>query len=213
MTLKAIGYARVSTSKQADKGHSLDLQLSALRAEAERHGWLFEGVTEEASARSLNRRPVLEAALKELQQGAASVLIVHRLDRLGRSVRDIVTLSDRATAEGWRLIFTEQAIDSSTATGRLTLGLLASVAQYDNELRSERIKEGLQEARAKGVRLGRRLELEQETAAYVSHLRCSGMTYREVSERLNEEAVPTARLAKWAPATVRQVLLSRSLPA
>lgn len=209
MSTKALGYARVSTSRQADTGHSLDLQLAALRAEADRHGWTFEGVTEEGSARSITRRPVLQAALKELASGAASVLIVHRLDRLGRSLKDVLTVVETANRQGWRIVFTEQAIDSSTSTGRLTLGLLGSVAQYDNELRSERIKEGLAEARAKGTRLGRALELDSETVRRLADLRASGLTLQQVADTLNADGTPTARGGSWYPATVAKALKAR----
>lgn len=210
MTQTAIGYARVSTSKQADTGHSLDLQLTALKAEAQRHGWTFEGVTEEGSARSITGRPVLQDALKQLASGAASVLIVHRLDRLGRSLKDVLTIVADAERQGWRIVFTEQSIDSSTSTGRLMLGVLGTLGQYDNELRSERIKEGLAEARGKGVRLGRPLKLSEETASLVADLRASGLTLQAVADRLNADGVPTAHAAAaWYPSSVRAVIKAR----
>jgi DNA invertase Pin-like site-specific DNA recombinase len=210
MTTRAIGYARVSTSRQADTGQSLAVQTDALRAEAERRGWTFEGVTEEASAKTL-RRPILQAALDQLASGAASVLIVHRLDRLGRSLKDVLTIVDRANKEGWALVFTEQDIDTSTSAGRLMLSMLGAVAQFDNELKSERIKEGLANARFQGQRLGRPLEIDGHIVVRMFHLRRDGLSYAAIAERLNADQAPTARGGSWYAATVRTALNAREL--
>jgi DNA invertase Pin-like site-specific DNA recombinase len=210
MTTKAIGYARVSTAKQADTGHSLEVQTSALQAAAERNGWSFEGLTEEGSGKSLARRPILQAALQQLAEGAASVLIVHRLDRLGRSLKDVLTIVEKADREGWTLIFTEQSIDSSTSAGRFTLSLFGAVAQFDNELRSERIREGLVQARANGKHLGRPLELAEATVRRIAAMRSEGLTLTAIADALNADGTATARAGgSWYPATVAKALKAR----
>src|SRR4051794_29938711 len=85
---RALGYCRVSTGGQVDSGAGLDAQRTALQAEADRRGWKLELVIEEGlSAKDLNR-PALSAALARLDKGEADVLMVSKLDRLSRSVKD-----------------------------------------------------------------------------------------------------------------------------
>src|SRR3954454_10459293 len=101
---KAIGYCRVSTGEQVNSGAGLAAQRAALEAEASRRGWNLELVVEDgASAKDLNR-PALGAALARLDRGEADVLMVSKLDRLSRSVKDFGGLLDRATKRKWSVL-------------------------------------------------------------------------------------------------------------
>ena len=137
---RTIGYARVSTSEQ-----DLALQLDALRNHGVTDALLF---TDKASG-SKSDRPGLEACLKTLQSG--DVLLVWRLDRLGRSVAHLVGLVEqlRQRGIGFRSIC-DGAIDTTTATGELVFHIFSALAQFERRLIVERTKAGLVAARARG---------------------------------------------------------------
>ena len=137
---RTIGYARVSTSEQ-----DLALQLDALR----NHGVIAALLFTDKASGSKSDRPGLEACLKTLQAG--DVLLVWRLDRLGRSVAHLVGLVEqlRQRGIGFRSIC-DGAIDTTTATGELVFHIFSALAQFERRLIVERTKAGLVAARARG---------------------------------------------------------------
>jgi DNA invertase Pin-like site-specific DNA recombinase len=148
-----IGYARVS---KADGSQSLDLQKDALIAADVPDGQTY---SDHASGKK-DDRPGLEACLKALRMG--DVLVVWKLDRLGRSlhhlVRTVTMLSDRGI--GLRVLTGQGAqIDTTTAAGRLSFGIFAALAEFESELIRERTMAGLQAARARGRKGGRKFAL------------------------------------------------------
>lgn len=136
------GYARVSTADQ-----SLGLQEDALRAAGCARIW-----TDTASG-ALTTRPQLDALLDALLPG--DTLVVWRLDRLGRSMGHLVTTIDALAERGVGFVSLTEGIDTTTATGRLVLGIFASLAQFERELIRERTKAGLAAARERGSKPGR----------------------------------------------------------
>lgn len=153
-----IGYARVSTVDQ-----NLDLQGDAL----ERAG-CSEIYRDKASGRAKTGRPELAAALRALRPG--DTLVVWRLDRLGRSLIDLVQIvNDLEKREIGLLSLTEQ-IDTTTAQGRLFLGFFASMAQYMRDMINENAAEGLKAARARGRVGGRRPKLDAQAIKEVDAL-------------------------------------------
>lgn len=150
-----IGYARIS---KADGSQSLDLQRDALiRAEiAEQHIY-----SDRASGKK-DDRPGLDACLKALRSG--DVLVIWKLDRLGRSlhhlVRTVTDLTDRGV--GLKVLTGQGAqIDTTTAAGRLSFGIFAALAEFERELIRERTMAGLQAARARGRKGGRKFALSK----------------------------------------------------
>lgn len=148
-----IGYVRVS---KADGSQSLDLQKDALIAADVSDGQTY---SDHASGKK-DDRPGLEACLKALRMG--DVLVVWKLDRLGRSlhhlVRTVTLLSDRGI--GLRVLTGQGAqIDTTTAAGRLSFGIFAALAEFESELIRERTMAGLQAARARGRKGGRKFAL------------------------------------------------------
>lgn len=136
------GYARVSTA-----GQTLDLQKNALRAAGCARIW-----TDRASGATTSR-PQLDALLEALLPG--DTLVTWRLDRLGRSMTHLVTTIDDLAERQIGFVSLTEGIDTTTASGRLVLGIFASLAQFERELIRERTMAGLAAARERGSRPGR----------------------------------------------------------
>lgn len=216
-TTKALLYVRVSSTRQAIEGLSLEAQERVLRASAESHGYEVELFSDSAkSGKSMSARTGLQSALVELNAGRASALYVARLDRLARSVSDLLSIVDSATRFGWRLVLLDLGVDTGTPHGRLVLSMLGSVAEFERGLISERQKDTHAERRARGLKwgidLGNTPETPLEVRARVKKLRSNGQTLNAIANTLNEENVPTARAgSKWYPSTVRHLLTSPSM--
>ena len=142
-------YGRVSTTDQ-----STDNQLVPLRAFASARGWTVTEFTDVASG-ARKRRPGLDELLRAVRSRKVDVVICAKLDRLARSTHHLVTLAKEWEALGVDLIVLDQAIDTTTPTGRLLFHVLAAIAEFERDLIRERVKAGMDRARAKGVHLGR----------------------------------------------------------
>lgn len=153
--MKALAYVRVSTSQQAEDGVSLDAQEAKVRAYCSLYGIdLVDVVTDAgASAKTLDR-PGLQDALARLEAGEATAIVVDKLDRLTRSVRDLDTLLSRYFRDRIHLVSVSEKIDTGTAAGRLVLNVLTTVAQWEREAIGERTKAALQRKKQKGERVG-----------------------------------------------------------
>lgn len=148
-----IGYARVS---RADGSQSLDLQHDALRAA----GVATAGLYEDRASGIRDGRPGLEACLRALRPG--DVLVVWKLDRLGRSLAHLVTTVQDLSARGIGLrVLTGQGaeIDTATPAGRMIFGIFATLAEFERDLIRERTLAGLSAARARGRKGGRKFAL------------------------------------------------------
>lgn len=143
-----IGYARVSTTDQ-----SLDLQRNALT-----HAGVDKLFAEQRSGRSADDRPELQAAIEFARQG--DTVVCTKLDRLARSVRDLHNILATLDAKkvGFRCL--DQAIDTTSSTGRLTLSILGAVAAFELDIRAERQREGIAAAKQKGVYQGRQSTID-----------------------------------------------------
>ena len=214
---RALIYARVSSTRQALEGLSLEAQERVTREVAERDGYEVASYTDSAkSGKSLRTRTALLEALEELNSGKASALYVARLDRLARSVSDLLFIVDQSKRHNWRLVLLDVGVDTGSPNGRLILSMLGSVAEFERGLISERQKDTHAERRSRGlvwgVHLGNTPETSPEVRARVKSLREAGLTLRAIAERLNEEKVPTARAgAKWYASTVKHLLDSPSM--
>ena len=207
--MRVLGYVRVSTSEQASKGAGLQAQRQAIIAECERRGWHLVETIEDAgySARDL-RRPGIQEALRALERGEASALVVAKLDRLSRSMLDFSRLMAKATSEHWALVALDVAVDTSTPSGEAMANMLATFAQFERRLISQRTKEALAVKKASGVRLGRPPTVPKAVVRRIQRQRARGDSLRKIAEDLNEARVATAQGgAQWYAATVRHVLL------
>jgi len=141
-----IGYARVSTEDQNE-----DAQLDALQANGCERIFI-----EKASGKTKNR-PELERMMDTLRGG--DIVVVQRLDRLGRSLKDLIELLDGFKQKSIQFISLNEKIDTTSAVGELAFHIIASVAQFERQLISERTKAGLAAARARGRKGGRKQKL------------------------------------------------------
>ena len=155
-----IGYARVSTEDQ-----SLDLQRDALMERG------CERVFEEKASGKDAERPQLRAMFEYLREG--DTVVVWKLDRLGRSMRDLLELTEQMQERGVGFVSIKDGIDMTTATGRLYFHLMACLSEFERDLISERTKAGLAAARARGRQGGRKpadaKKLEQAYILYDSN--------------------------------------------
>jgi DNA invertase Pin-like site-specific DNA recombinase len=225
-----VGYIRVSTEQQAGEGVSLDAQRTKLRAYAVAMDLDLVDVLEDAglSAKSL-ARPGLQRALARLEAGDAAGLVVVKLDRLTRSVRDLGELVDRYFASRFSLLSLSDSIDTRTASGRLVLHVLGAVSQWEREATAERTRDALAQLRADGVRLGaeplgwRRSEAldasgrrageevadEVATVARILELQEQGRSVRDIARALAAEGRQTKRGGRWHPTTIQRILARR----
>ncbi len=166
-----IGYARVSTTDQ-----NPDLQRRAL--EAAGCAPIFEDLISGATT----KRPGLDQALAALDAG--DVLVVWKLDRLGRSLSHLIevisTLGDRGI--GFRSL--SENIDTTTAGGRLVFHMMGALAEFERSLIQERTRAGMQAARARGVRVGRRRVLSPAQIAHARQLIAGGETPTRIAKTL-----------------------------
>lgn len=169
-----IGYARVSTDDQ-----KLDLQRDALtRAGCAR---IFE---EKESGRAGTRRVALEAALAFLRP--EDQLVVWKVDRLGRSLREMLDTAHKLQQQNVRLRSLTEAIDTETPSGRLMFNFLGTIAEYFLDLNRERTLEGLRAAAARGRKGGRRRKLSDEDLAMArALLRDPTIPVAQIARRLN----------------------------
>jgi DNA invertase Pin-like site-specific DNA recombinase len=166
-----IGYARSST---LDQEAGYQAQIKALKAAG------CEKVFAEKIS-SVAKRVQLEAALEYARQGDA--LVVTKLDRLARSVAHLVSIGERLEAKGVALKVLEQAIDTSTPTGRLMFNMLGAIAQFERELMLERQREGIAKAKAEGKYKGR-APTARVKSAEVQRLHKEGVGPTEIARRL-----------------------------
>jgi len=166
-----IGYARVSTTDQNPA-----LQLAALKKERCRR--IF---TDKASGAS-QKRPELNKCLKSLKAG--DVLIVWKLDRLGRSLRDLITLLDELKGQGVKFKSVTEAIDTETPTGRAMWQMVGVLAELERSLIQERTKAGREAAKRRGVKLGRKPKLSPQQVAHARKLIAQGERPTQVAQLL-----------------------------
>lgn len=212
--VRALAYLRVSTAEQVDSGAGLDAQRATVTAEAERQGWSVEFVVDAGLSGATLARPALLDALSRLDAGDADVLVAAKLDRVSRSVHDFSGLLDRAHRSGWRLVLLDSGVDTSTAPGEMVANMLASAAQYERRLISQRTKDALAAKRAAGVRLGRPSVLSTDVIRRIVTERAKGQGLRVIAEGLTVGGVATARGGPaWSTSSVQAVLAGQDAAA
>lgn len=189
----AVGYARVSTADQ-----NPNLQLDALRSAN------CDRIFEERASGAQADRPELARALDHLRDG--DTFVVWRLDRLGRSLKDLVRIVNELEARGVGFQSLQESIDSTTPSGRLTFHIFASLAEFERELVRERTRAGLAAARSRGRRGGRpsvmtpkKLAVARALLKEVDSDGKSAHTYESVAETIGVSRSTIYRALRKAP--------------
>jgi site-specific DNA recombinase len=220
--MTAIGYVRVSTDQQADRGVSLEAQAEKIRAMAVVHNAHLLDILVDGgeSAKSLNR-PGMARLLAIVDAGEVETVIVAKLDRLTRSVKDLCTLLERFERRSVALISVAESLDTGSAAGRLVLNIMTAVSQWEREAIGERTRDALCHKRSKGERVGnipfgsrlaadgQHLEPEpgeQAVRSEILRLREEGATLRGIAARLNDQAYRTRSRTPWRLESVARVL-------
>jgi DNA invertase Pin-like site-specific DNA recombinase len=157
--MEKVGYARVSSI-----GQSLDIQINKLREFG-----CQKIFGEKKSGAQAQTRTELLSCIDYVREG--DMLVVCKLDRMARSMLDLMRIAEKLKHKGVELLVLDQAIDTRSAEGQLLFHLLGSFAQFENAIRAERQKDGIIKARDKGIRFGRSVALSQDHVTVVKRLR------------------------------------------
>jgi DNA invertase Pin-like site-specific DNA recombinase len=172
MTSAIVGYARTST---LDQTAGLEAQLRHLEASG------CHRIFKEQLSSVDTKRPELERALDYVREG--DTFVVTKLDRLARSISDLVKIKDRLVAKGVTLRVLDPSLDTSTPTGKLMLSMLGSIAEFERDIMLERQREGIAKAKAEGKYKGR-APTARRKAADVRRLRAEGKTVEAIVKEL-----------------------------
>jgi DNA invertase Pin-like site-specific DNA recombinase len=173
-------YARVSTLN----GQNPELQLAEIREYAARRGWTIAGeYVDLGVSGSKESRPELNRMLRDAHRRSFDAVVCWKLDRLGRSLKHLVTTIEDLAAYGVSFVSLRDNLDLSTPSGRLMMHIIGAMAEFERELIRERVTAAIQAARKRGVRIGR-------PRTYVSpdkirEMREEGTPWRAIAKRLH----------------------------
>lgn len=172
-------YARVSTDSQDP-----EVQLGALRAHAATRGWEIVGeFVDHGISGTKERRPALDRLMKAVWTGAFQTVLVWRFDRFARSVTHLITALEHFRTLHIHFISLQEQFDTSTPIGQAMFTIIGAMAQLERDIIRERVKAGLDRARAKGVRLGR--PAATATPDEVVDLRRAGRSLGQIARLLH----------------------------
>src|SRR5262245_41758704 len=168
--MTTVGYARVSSL-----GQDLAVQLEKLKA--------CDKIFKEKRSGVDAGRPQLKACIEYLRDG--DTLLVTKLDRLARSTPDLYRIVSELTERGVAFkVVDDPSIDTSSRTGKLIMGILALIAEFENDIRRERQQDGINKAKAEGVRFGPKPLLTADVVKKIKELRKDGLTVPEIMRRM-----------------------------
>jgi DNA invertase Pin-like site-specific DNA recombinase len=194
--MKVALYARVSTLN----GQHPEMQLGELREYGARRGWQIVGeYVDEGVSGSRERRPQLDRLMSDAHRRKFDLIAVWKIDRFGRSLKHLVNALADLDSLGVAFVSLRDNIDLSTPSGRLMFQIIGAMAEFERSLIQERVRAGLRNAVARGVRLGRpRASVD---ADQIASLRNSGASWREISERLGVGVGTVCRAFQSLPKT------------
>src|SRR5215469_14793185 len=211
--MTTIGYVRVSTDRQADLGVSLEAQEAKIRAMATVRGCELDEVIVDGGESAKNLKgPGVEGLLALVDAGKVKVVIVAKLDRLTRSVKDLRSLLELFEKRKVALISVAESLGTGSAADRLVITIMGAVSQWEREAIGERTRDALRHKRSQGRRVGNiafgarlsydgeHLEPDQEeqaALAEIRRLRKEGTTLRGIAVALNHRAYRTRRGTAW----------------
>ena len=171
-------YARVSTD-----GQDPEVQLTALRAHAAQRGWqIVEEFVDRGYSGAKDRRPALDRMMKAAWAGQVQTVLVWRFDRFARSVKHLITALESFRSLNVGFVSLQEQFDASTPIGLAMFTIIGAMAQLERDITRDRVKAGLDRARASGVRLGR--PVAEARPDEVRRLRAEGLSLHDIARRL-----------------------------
>lgn len=224
--IRAIGYARVSTGKQADSGLSLESQNQKIRAMATVHdAEIVDVLVDAAESAATLDRPQVRELLRRVRAREVDAVYVAKLDRLTRSVRDLDELLSIFRKAGVALVSVSESLDTSTAAGRMVVNMLGVVSQWEREAIAERTRDALRAKQHRGERAGTipygwRLSADGKTLEQhpdeerlirfaAEHRFELGCTWHDVAAALNRAGYRNRAGKPWTLHGVRSALVTR----
>ncbi len=181
---RAAIYARVSTLDQEPEN-----QLQELRRYVEARGWTAQEYTDHGVSGAKDRRPALDRLVTDAKRRRFDVLVCWRLDRLGRSLKHLITLLADLEAWGVSFVSLAEGIDATTPAGKLQMHILAAISEFERSRTIERVQAGLQRAKRQGRTLGR----PRRTISQRQLTRVEGLSTRDAAKVLG---VPRSTLQR-----------------
>ena len=181
MSKRVVIYARVSTNEQ-----NCDRQVAELEQVVKNNNWeLVDTYIDKGYSRTTTTRPELDRMMKDAFVRKFDMVITLELSRLGSSLKHMIEIVDKFKEKKIQLFIVNQQIDTSSATGYMFFSIMTSIANYERELISERVKSGLENAKRKGVVLGRKTNLTPEVEEKIIQLKKEGVGYNTLAKRLS----------------------------
>ena len=221
--VRAIGYARLNSIGMQPKNLDLNHQEELIREYVAKKGWTLVDIFREVTTSSSVRiQPKLDEIIAESGIGKFDALIVARLDRVTRNIRELDHfLTEVCQKNGVSLISIEEGLDTSTRAGRKAIELVDIIAKWDTKRISDRTREIIARKRAKGERVGHApfgytyrdkklvgMDDEQKVIRIICDKREEGLSYHRIAKYLNEQQIASKRGGIWYAETVKTVYQS-----
>lgn len=220
--MKVYGYARVSTTGQAQDGVSLEMQKQRIEAWSLANGHELAGVfVETGSGARSDNRPELQRAVAAVCK-TRGILVVYSLSRFSRSVKDTLMLVDQLERANAHLASLTESLDTSSPVGRMVFKILSTLAEFERDCTADRTRSALGHLRRCNRRISAKIPFgyslaedgstllprpdEQAAIARMAERRAGGMTLAAIAQSLELEGVKTREGGRWYPATVAYIL-------
>ncbi|MEN2765726.1 recombinase family protein [Ornithinibacillus xuwenensis] len=218
-------YIRVSTEEQAKEGFSISAQRESLKSYCYSQGWHdFKYYVDEGKSAKDMHRPILQKMIQHIQEGMLDKVLVWRLDRMTRSVRDLHEMLETFEKHNCAFVSATEPYDTSTAVGRLFITLVAAMAQWERENTGERVSMVLMEKARTGEflsqapfgfkKINKRLVVDDEQIDILKDIISkvkSGYSIRQVSNYLNESGLTPIRGYQWHITSILEMLKNPAL--
>lgn len=218
--MRAIGYTCLNTVSQQPKNLTLEDQEKSIQQFADNKGWSLVGIYQEVTeSTNTMSQPKLEQIILDSGQDTFDILVIARLDRLTRNIRQLNTLINRMCLQnGKHLASIEEGFDTRNECGQLGLRLIDIITKWDTKRISDRTREIIAKKRAKGERVGHApfgytykdkklvvVPAELDTVRIIREQREKGLSYHKIARFLNERKIVSKRGGIWYAETVKTV--------
>jgi site-specific DNA recombinase len=221
--MRAIGYIRVSTEEQSREGVSLEMQTAKIRAYAELNDIELVGIYGDPgiSGKSIKARPGVQAVMDLVARKRIEHVIIYKLDRLARNTVETLEMVEAMDKASVALHGITEKLDTQSAIGRFVVRTLASLAEMERDMISERTTAALQSKKANGQRVGEipfgyaladdgihleEDEMEQEIIERIHNLKGKGYSFRGIADELNRDGYQTKKGKSWTHRQVSRIL-------